>query len=359
MVIWSGLKIVLMMIVVPLLLGEIIIKIFKSYEKDKLSNMVFSYMVGQIAMWAIFQLISVPFILVKSRLWVVTVSWISIIILVTVAGICYIRKHKCKETINQYNSEKTENDGSKIVLTLALILAIIMVGYQCYMYVFYMHIDNDDSRFIVCAVDAYEKGTMYLTNPANGLYVGTWVGEMVKDVSSPWSIYLAMLGKILGIHPAILAHTVYPPILLAMAYLVYYILGNLLFHNKTKALMMVAVVTALNASFGQSVYNQSYFTIVRIWQGKAVVAGVLIPFLTYLLIRLYREDTKAGDYIFIIMTGMAMCLMSGMGIFFSGILIGILGGWFMIVKKQWKKIPYIVLCCIPTIIYGATYVLVK
>ena len=122
---------------------------------------------------------------------------------------------------------------------------------------------------------------------------------------------------------------------------------------------MVAVVTALNASFGQSVYNQSYFTIVRIWQGKAVVAGVLIPFLTYLLIRLYREDTKAGDYIFIIMTGMAMCLMSGMGIFFSGILIGILGGWFMIVKKQWKKIPYIVLCCIPTIIYGATYVLVK
>lgn len=357
--IYCILMVVLMMIVVPLMLGQIIIRLVKFFENDKLSNVVFSYIVGHVAMWAVFQLIAVPFILAKSRLWTVTVSWISIIVLVIAFGTCYIWKHKYGEAItNQYN-KKSETVTSKVVFLLSLLLAIIIVGYQCYMYVFYMHIDEDDSRFIVCAIDAYERGTMYLTNPASGMYVGTWVGEMVKDVSSPWSIYLAMMGKIVGIHPAILAHTVYPPLLLGMAYLVYYILGDLLFHNKTKALLLVAVVAALNMSFGQSVYNQSYFTIVRIWQGKAVVAGVLIPFLTYLLLRLYRENTRVGDYIFIIMAGMAMCLMSGMGIFFSGILIGVFGGWFTIVKKQWKKIPYMIMCCIPTIIYGATYVLVK
>ena len=349
--------ITILMIVVPLMLGYIMMELARVRYSDLFSKIGFSYTMGHIVMWSVFQLIAVPLILLKSRLMVVTILWLVLILAYAIAGMVYIRKYG---HTNRKIIAETKKPENKPWLIMSVILAVVVVGYQCYKYFFYMHIDDDDSRFIVNAVDAYEKGTMFLTNPANGNYEGAWVGELVKDVSSPWPIYLAMLGKMLGIYPTILAHTIYPVFLLTAGYVSYYLMGKFLFNdNRIKSFLMVAVVATINMSFGESTYNQSYFTIVRIWQGKAVVAGTLIPFLTFLLIRLYKEGGNKGSYVMLALANMAMCLMSGMGIFFSGILTGVCGLWFVVIKKHWRQLPYVIMACIPTIIYGLCYVMIK
>lgn len=350
------LLIMLLMIVIPCVLGYLIAEVADINSTDIFEKYGFSYIMGHVFMWALFQLVAVPLILAKSRLWVVTVLWIVLIIISVIIGIVYLKKRK-KTPIN--NAEEIQKQENRIWLVLSIMLAIIIVGYQCYMYFAYMHIDDDDARFVVNSVDAYEKGTMFLTNPANGNYMGTWVGELVKDVSSPWSIYIAMISKLLGIYPTIVAHTIYPVFLLIGGYVAYYLMAKLIFDDRIKSFLMVAVVATVNMSFGESVYNQSYFSIVRIWQGKAVVAGVLIPFLTYLLIRLYKYSEKNCNYVLIFTTNMAMSLMSGMGIFFSGILTGVCGVWFTLINKNWKGMLYVILTCIPTIIYGLSYIMIK
>ncbi|QWT52119.1 DUF6077 domain-containing protein [Eubacterium sp. MSJ-33] len=361
MILIEFIKIIIIMVAMPLALGYVIFESyqFKLNKNDVLSDICYIFICGQVVMWAAFQLVAVPLIIAKSRLIVVTILWISLIVIALVAGYMYLRKKKSERRFLNARVMRHANKQDTICFVIMMLVALAIVGYQCYKYIFCMHIDNDDSRFVVNAVDAYEYGTMFLTNPANGNYMGAWVGELTKDVSSPWSIYLAMISKLIGIYPTVLAHTVYPPLLLAMGYASYYLIGQLLFGEKIKSIMLVIIIAVLNMSFGQSVYNQSYFTIVRIWQGKAVVAGMLIPFLTYLLIKLYKDEGYVREYIGLMLTGMAMCLMSGMGIFFSGIMIGVMGLWFTVIKRRWKKIPYLALSCLPTIVYGLSYMFIK
>lgn len=350
---------IIFMLVLPIVLGSLFAKLTGITYDGFVARTGFSYAMGHVMMWAVFQLVAVPLILLKSTLTVVMVIWG--LLLVCFVGYAIGRLHaKTGRNQNMYEGRKDRPKEPLVWLVFSAVLALAMVGYQCYMYIRYTHIDNDDSRFIVNAVDAYESGRMFLTNPATGQYTGTWVGEMVKDVSSPWSIWLAMLAKLLNIHPTILAHTVYPAFLLLVGYVAYYLMGRLFFHgDRTKSFLLVAMAATVNMSFGESVFNQSYFTIVRIWQGKAVVAGVLIPLLTYLLFRLYQVGNQTGSYIVLIPTAMAMCLMSGMGIFFSGILIGTFGIWFTLVTKNWRKLLYVFVACIPTIVYGLSYALIK
>lgn len=356
MIFITALLITLLMIVLPCVLGRIIAELSGLYTDDIFEKYGFSYIMGHVFMWAVFQLVAVPLILAKSRLWVVTVLWMLLLITAVIIGIMCLRK-KGKASVE--TTAKTPKKESKIWLVFSLMLTVSIVGYQCYMYFAYTHIDNDDARFVVNAVDAYEKGTMFLSNPANGSFMGTWVGELVKDVNSPWSIYIAMISKLLDIYPTIFAHTVYPVFLLIGGYAAYYLLAKLIFDDRIKSVLMTAVVATINMSFGDSVYNQSYFTIVRIWQGKAVVAGVLIPFLTFMLMRLYKDHEKKANYVLIFLVNIAMCLMSGMGIFFSGILTGVCGLWFVLINKNRKSIIYVAMACIPTIIYGISYIMVK
>ncbi|MBQ8166210.1 MAG: hypothetical protein IJZ96_04140 [Lachnospiraceae bacterium] len=358
MIVLNVITIALLMIVIPLFLGFILRELCGVSSDDVFEKYGFSYAMGHVIMWAVFQLVAVPLILVKSRLIIVTILWIVLLLVYLTFGVWYIKKHKSGGDDSSTEKQDKANE-SRFWLVMSIMLAAVVVGYQCYMYIFYMHIDDDDSRFVVNAVDAYEYGTMFLTNPATGNYEGIWVGELVKDVSSPWSIYLAMISKLLGIYPTILAHTVYPAFLLIAGYVSYYLIGKLLTKDRVKSFLMVAVVATVNMSFGESKYNQSYFSIVRIWQGKAVVAATLIPLLTYLLIRLYKNYKERSSYVLLVLTSMAMCLMSGMGIFFSGIMIGLFGGWFILINKGWKQIPYLMIACIPTIIYGLSYMMIK
>lgn len=350
--------IIITMVAAPFILGMIIARASDVRYEDTCASVAFFYVMGHVMMWAMFQLVSVPLILAKSTLKVVVLLWGAGLLIVT--GVMLWRIYKKREIKHDKKTCNMQQDESKAAMIFSVVLAVAIVGYQCYKYVRYMHLDEDDSRFVVNAVDAYDTGNMYLMHPGTGVYVGNWIGEMVKDVSSPWSIYIAALAKIVRIHPTIFAHSVYPAFLLIAGYAAYYLIGTLIFQeNRTKSFLFVAIAATINMTFGQSVFNQSYFSMVRIWQGKAVVAGVMIPFLTYLLWRLYRTPKPVDGYLLLLPSAMAMCLMSGMGIFFSGIMIGIYGAWSCLMTKSVRRLPLVLLACLPTIVYGLSYVFVR
>ena len=264
-----------------------------------------------------------------------------------------------------------------------LIIALLVIAGQMCVYIFGMHLDEDDARWIAEANDALIKNRMLLHNPATGEYIGRFVGEMIKDVFSPWCMYMAWLSRATSIRAVVIAHTIYPPILLGLSYSAYYEIGCQLFvdgkvgksktHERGIFLLMVSVINLFMAG---NVYTQSVFTLTRIWQGKAVVAAVMIPTILAIILRVQKTTRhmvgSISDWTLLIVTGVSCCLFSGMGIAIGLLLLAIYGLYVVVCMIQrtakhseykWKgcaiRTGLWLASLVPSIVYGLSYLRLK
>ncbi len=300
-----------------------------------------TYLFGQLTLWAAFQVLAVPLVLLRVDYTTLFWAYLPIAVLLAVVGVMRFQKIKLDKP------------------TVFLIIAVLVICWQAHFYVFKMHLDEDDARWIAEANDALVKNKMLLYNPATGEYIGRFVGEMVKDVFSPWPFYVAGIAKITGIRAASIAHTAYPPFLLALSYLAYWEMGRQLFKNPAEQGIFLLMVSVINMFMGgvDNGYTQSEFTLTRIWQGKAIVAAVIIPAIFMLILRIQNDDT-VPNWLLLTVTTCAACLFSGMGIAISLLMTAVYGA-YVVVCGRWKRIPYWLLSMLPPIVCGLGYFWLK
>ena len=336
-------------------------------------NVVGAYLYGQVFLWAVFQVLAVPLVLIRAPFIVLVVLYMLALTVFAILGI-----RKMPGVIKNFSLSR---------VSIPLIIALLLILGQMTVYILGMHLDEDDARWIAEANDAITKNAMYLHNPATGAYTGEFVGEVMKDVFSPWSMYIAFFAKVTGINASIVAHTIFAPLLLAISYMVYYEISKLLFKGKIESGLFLLSVAVINLFFGGNRHTQSVTTLIRIWQGKAVVAAVMIPMIFLLFLnmkdagkesekekenetentkdKVTKEDTRRKrvcvnriNWLWIMVTGCASCLFSGMGIAISALMIGVLGA-YTIVCKRWREIPYFLMAILPSIIFGFGYYIMR
>jgi hypothetical protein len=361
MLILKGLLIFLVLILTPLLIGNIIAAFTKTKEKTFFDNFVFQYVFGNITMWALYEIIAVPLILSKRSFMLSVYIWSAVILALIICDCVYLVRH---EHIRHINSKKSGyhflNKNSWFTFFTAF-LAVIMIAFQCYQYVFNMHLDEDDARFIVNACESYDNNSMLLINPTTGEYEGTWIGELAKDVTSPWVIYIAVISKLVKIYPTIAAHTILPVFLLLMMYGIYWLIARKLFNENDyqPAWLFMLFAALINMFFHASVYTGSTFALTRIWQGKAVVAGLVIPACFYLCFRIYKRDWNLRQYLLLLEINLSACLLSGSGNIITAFMTVVYGGYYLIVRRKLKEVFLILSVCIPNVIFALIYYFIK
>lgn len=345
--------------ILPIMLGDRLWSGIIKEHDDFLTEIIGRYLIGTIIMWAVFQLITVPMILAKGSFTIVVVLWeFSILAILLLQVMWKVKKREYFYFYIKYahKCEKKRHKDKVEIFCYMFMWAIVL--YQCIACVVGTQYDEDDARFVVNALEAFDHDSMLLINPATGEYVGTWVGELAKDVASPWMFFVALIAKIINVHPTIVAHTILPGILVAMAYGVYWLISEKIYKkNFTDRCLLVIIIAIINLFFTNSEQTQAVFLLTRIWQGKAVVAGVMIPLLCYLMMLLYDVNKGKQLYYLLFVTDIACCLLSGMGIFFSGVLIGGIGIYITIVKKDVSMLLRLAICCIPTVVFGIIYIM--
>lgn len=339
----------------PLLVGKIF----------RLKTVSLTCLSGQLLLWAVFQVIAV--LCINLRTTFDALFWLYSAVVVMLAGFeAMVMRSQLKDRMG-----REQRPGWKSWVSPFLIIAMLVIAYQMAMYVFKMHLDEDDARWIAEANDALVKNRMLLHNPATGEYIGRFVGEMTKDVFSPWSMYLAWLSRVTGIKAVVIAHTFYPPILLGLSYSAYYEIGCQLFKGKQERGIFLLMVSVLNLFMAGNAYTQSVFTLTRIWQGKAVVAAVMIPTIMAIILRVqYRDEIR--DWVLLIMAGGSCCLFSGMGIAIGLLLLGIYGLYVVVCmmvstarhsEHKWKdfsiRAGLWLASLMPGIMYGLSYLCLK
>lgn len=315
-----------------------------------IKNVLFSWVSGFLTVMAVSQLILVPLILRRFRfqhyVWLSVAAYAVLILLAL-----FLNLKRWKE-----KKEAPHREAWTVWQGMFLFGAVVLIFLQAYIAGVYQHIDDDDSRFVVEQVLAVENGAMYTENPVTGK-VSYWdMGEVRKDMVSPWTMLVAFWCKLSGIPPAVMSHKYLPFFLIPLCYAVYALIAmNLFGDDREKTGIFLILSSALHIFGYFSTHTVSAVLLLRIWQGKALVGAMLLPAICYLMFEIMSHSSKKMWYLLAAVCAAAAALASGSGITTTPVLIGAFGIAEMIHGKNWKTMLLMWCTAIPSVVYLLCY----
>lgn len=356
MIVFQLLFLCILLILVPLAVGGFFVSRFGGAE-----NVCFMWVSGQVLLWAVFQVICVPFILSQGSFNAVVFLFSVASILLAVGGIlCFGRKRKgvCKG-ITQDGQEpaKTESGGKWTKLLWLLCGALLLL--QLVLAVFLAYEEGDDAYYVAISTITVDADQMYMKLP----YTGQWTGLDARHGLAPFPIWVAYLAELTKIPAVTMAQIILPLTLIVMTYGIYFLIGNVLLEKRRKWLPLFMIFVEIMVLFGgYSTYSAENFLLVRTSQGKAVIANIVIPFMIFLLFRML-EALEKGDrisgkhWLLVALTMVVGCLCSTLGSLLSCILLGVVGGCAVVCYRKWKLLVPMAACCVAPAVFALLYLM--
>jgi hypothetical protein len=168
-----------------------------------------------------------------------------------------------------------------------------------------------------------------------------------------------------GMHAAMVAQVILAITILGMVYGIYYLIARRLCRENLKTLPFFMILVEFLTIFGgYSVYSVENFVLVRASQGKAVLAGIVLPFLFYLLMLLtdyIQENEKPGVmyWILILCTIMSGCLCSTLGTILTCMMLGMTGLCIALSYRKWRILIPMGCCCIVPAVMALLYFVIR
>ena len=337
----------LLVVVLPLFLGMIPVKHMNKLQRTP----AMAYACGWFVSFAVFELVSVPFILLEQSFSLVVVVYTVVMLLLLTVSLW-----RGQNVWKEFGSEITEWKHSSLWEKAGWIIVIVLVAIQMVIAIFWEYYDGDDAYYIATAVVTDTFDTMYLRDN----YTGYLYPLDARHALSPTPIYQAWLSRLSGIHPAVIAHSVLSAVWLLLMYCVYGQIARRLFPKKREYRPLFMIFLSLWFIFGNiSLYTTETFAMTRTWQGKGLMAGIILPAL--LLCFLYLADDKPQKGIWMLLCTVIISAVFATSIAFM--LIPTLAGVAAVLlswrKRSIKPLLQIGACCIPCLILAACYLLAK
>ena len=315
-----------------------------------------AWVLGLASMFASGQILLVPMILGKRTLTEAVTLWkIFLVIVSIVIMVILIRRCGILVTVeNKLENKKKKAGAWKIIFG---ILAAALILLQAWIPYHYQHIDDDDARYVSEEVSAVVHDTLLVDDPITDEYMYWDVGEVRKDVTSPWTMYVAMCCKITGIAPAVFSHTFFPFFMIIICYVLYGMIGNVLFRGDAeKTALFLIVLSVFHIWNFTSTHTLSAMFLLRIWHGKAIVAGFILPLLMYLFYQIFMSEKQSMKWAApLYALSFAAALLSGMGIIMAPVMMGLYGLLDGIYHRNLKRMLCIWIAALPCAVYMIYY----
>ena len=348
MFIFKSIMCLVILIIVPEILGLLVTRFMKN------RNVLLNFLMGYIAQFAVLQLIAVPMIFLKLQYKVLLYSWTSIISILTIISFVINFKNIRKNIINFAKNFKVKDIFSKS--NILVFLAVLLILTQVIVSAIFTHNDADDAFYIGTAVTTIHENNMYRVSPENGYYYGQIPSRYIL---SPFSIYLAIVSSIVRISPVIVAHSVLQPLFISLTYIVYILIAEQLFKKDKNDMSLFLIFLSIIFVFG-NISTRTNFTVMflRIWQGKAILANIILPTLWLIFSYCIKENNFINWFsMFLII--LAGCLVSEMSLIIAPLSLMLLSFVFAVKDKKIKYILKSMACIIPCLIYLIIYIVIK
>ena len=332
---------IVLLFLISVLLGKLLLG-------KKSDETVKEWIVGFFLLLGLFEVISLPCIFLRCSL-----KRLSLLLLVTVGVLCLLSLVLYgKEFVKRIRKMHWKNPGLLVFAVVFLVLLQTMmlgVGH---------HIDDDDAFYVATAVTATDTDTLYAIDPYTG---DSYNSFPARYVLSPFPLLGAVVGKWLGLRPTVFFHTVLPFVLIPMAYGVYMLLGRKIFkEDQEQNAWFLLFVSFVNIFSGFSAWTKGKFLLVRIWQGKAVLAAIILPFLLYFVLEFFEKNyLKVREWILLFCLMAASCFVSSMGIILSVIMLEAFAILQMLRSRKIKLFIQTSCCCVLNLALAGVYLVMR
>ena len=318
------------------------------------------YAAGFVIVLAVFQIVAVPVILFET--WgfprIVTIYSILLAVL-SVAGLIFgfpVLRGMAVDARTWIVKRKRPS----VETALYWVIAVGLILFQMYMAYTHEFFDGDDAYYVAQSVIAEQTDVLYRILPYTGLSTSLDIRHALASLPI-WEAYLA---RVTGIHPAIIAHSVLPLILIPLTYLVYYRIGMRLFKGAFRKTAVFLILVSLLQIFGNtSIYTNATFFLMRTWQGKYVLCNFVLLTAVWSLLRLWETGAdgeqkgkkQAGWWLLMAANNVTAAMATTMGAFLLGLFIAIAGLVMAVRQKRPGRLIPLAATCLPGLVYLGIY----
>lgn len=332
---------------VPFFLGFIPVK-----HMDRLQRTpAMTYACGWFVSFFLFELTAVPFILLEQRFTVLAAVYTCIVAVVLAVSL-WQGRHLWRCYLDGIREFWNMPGAVKLGWAVFFLIVLFQMAYA----VLYEYYDGDDAYYIAVAVLTDEFDTMYLRDA----YSGYIYPLDARHAFSPTPVYQAWLSRLSGIAPAVVAHSVLAPVWLMFMYCIYGQIGSRLLRDRKNYQPVFMILIAVWFMYGNiSLYTAETFAMTRTWQGKGLMAGMVIPALFLCLLHLAQENASQGMWMLFI----CVCLSAVFATSISFMLIPTITGMASVLigfrKRSVRSAAELFLCCAPCLLLALCYLVMR
>lgn len=307
------------------------------------------YLAGFLIQLAVFQLIAVP-VMVREAYGMGLLTGIASAVLTVLcaagAAVFLLRQRKGK-------GERTKGRSSALSWECRIfwLIALASIAFQMYMAFAYASFDGDDAYYVVQSVLADQTGVLNRIRP----YTGLSTDLDIRHAFAALPLWEAYVARLTGIHAAIVAHSLLPLVLIPLTYLCYFEIGRKLLGAANVKLPIFMTLVSLMQIWGNtSIYTNATFFLMRTWQGKSIMANLVLLAQIWLLLEIFdkkKAGPAAGYWVLLVVNNVVAAMMTSMGAFLAAMFLGITGLVAAIRQKRLSILWKMAACCIPNAVY--------
>lgn len=366
------LTLLLVLGIIPLCVGMIPVNLMEK----RFRSLGVTYLAGFISTLALFQIVAVPIGILQKRAFRTIVPLFTVLtILLAIVGIYMTRRTGRKEVhadgtetlafLRFFKKEKEESSVKKVYSKekrkegILWFFVLVLIGFQMFMAFTKTSFDGDDAYYVVQSVLTYETDTMYRIKP----YTGLSTSLDLRHSLAVFPIWIAYVAKVSGIHATIVAHSILPLVLIPITYWIYLQIGKKLLKRDKHKLPVFMIFVCLMQIFGNvSIYTNSTFLLTRTWQGKSLLANVVLPAIIWLIFWIfdsenYDKEHRIGLWVLLILVNFTAAMSSTASVFLAAMFIGVTGVVMWIREKDIQIPLRLMISCVPLVIYGVMFLL--
>lgn len=256
---------------------------------------------GFLAFVAVNELLALPFVLLHLSFSFFLITFLLLNVSVLVAGILNARKGLLK-----FMEWRPSKSSYYLILPAITILGCLLFTQ------FYVKYDADDSTYVSLVQQNMGSSRLYSHDPSTA---DPKLPFSASYQFEGWEIIESSIAKIFGLTALEVTHGLVPILSMPLVFVLLYRIFRELSRNDRVASIATMLLGVFILFGGYSLYSQGTFLLTRSWQGKALVATLIIPGMLYLFNAIFKYPRRNSLYIDLLILNIAALALNPSSIF--------------------------------------------